>query len=642
MGVSLRSIILGVILIPITCMWVCLAEIMWYSGQPTTISVFCHVIFIIILLILINLLFKVVRPKWAPTPPEFMVIYTMLCLASCVCGHDMGEILVPILSHLDFYGPIEGRYGEFKDLIPGWLLVSDPTALRSAYIGQESVFDPANFVPWLWPLGWWFLFIMALCAVMWGLNLLFRRQWVENEKLAYPVIQLPMLLTTETQSLLKNRLFWFAFGIAALIDLMNGLNVLYPLLPKIPIVQIVNIQSFFPERPWSDMGITWVSFYPFAIGLCFFMPLDLAFSCWFFFWFWKFQRVAASHIGVHGMPGFPFVEEQTAGGYYAIALIAIWITRHHFRRCFRLFLGDSSLEATPWERLETRLAAALIAIGLAFLFWFFHRAGMAFGIMAAGFALYFLISIAVTRMRAELGPPAHDLHNIGPPKQIVRFLGAANMNKPVLHPKYPATLALFGFWNFFNRAYRGHPMPHGIEAFRIAERMKMDNLRYLIAMGLALAVGTISGFFSMLWVFNKYGASAQVIGPGEWFGREAWDAVNVWFTAPEVHQLQPTYAILVGLATGLGLAALRMNLTWWPFHPVGYAVSGSWSMEQLWMCVFTAWLIKALLLRYGGAKAYKPAIPFFVGLMVGDFLVGGFWQLYGIVMETTVYHFWPY
>jgi Family of unknown function (DUF6785)/Domain of unknown function (DUF6784) len=647
-GVSFRCIVIGLLLIPINCMWVVLSEIMWYSGQPTTISLFCHVVFTLTLIILVNLGLKRLRPAWALKPPEMLVIYTMLCLASAVCGHDMGEILVPTLSHLDRFGPLEGRYQEIREHVPAWLIVQDQDALQSAYIGQESVFYKQNFMPWLKPLGWWFLFIMALCSVMWGLNLVFRKQWTENEKLAYPVIQLPMLITTEASRLLRNRLFWMAFAIAASIEIMNGLHVLYPLLPKIPIVHIVNLQQYFPERPWFDMGVTWVSFYPFAIGMCFFMPLDLAFSCWFFFIFWKMQRVLASHIGIHGMPGFPFIEEQTAGGYYAIAVIAIWITRRHLLRVAKLLLGKPVEGATPWERQESRLAVVLMGGGGAFLFWFCYEAGMDAQITLVMFGLYFLISIAIARMRAELGPPAHDLHNIGPHRQLVRFLGPTN-----LRDSHPATLAMFGFMNFFNRAYRGHPMPHGLEAFRIAERInasegadergwRMDYRRYLVAMGLALVAGTICGFFAMLWTFNKYGASAQAIGPGEFFGRETWDSVNIWFTAPEVHQYQPTYAILIGLATALGLAALRMNLAWWPFHPVGFAVSASWSMEQLWVCVFVAWLVKTILLKYGGAKAYKPAVPFFLGLMMGDFIVGSFWSIYGIVMETQVYHFWPY
>jgi hypothetical protein len=369
------------------------------------------------------------------------------------------------------------------------------------------------------------------------------------------------------------------------------------------------------------------------------MPADLAFSCWFFFFMWKAQRILASYIGIHGMPGFPFVEEQTAGGYYAIALIALWITRRHLYRALRILMGRSTDEdqVTAWDRREVRVAFFLIIAGLAFLLYFCHRAQMSMPIVVGVFFLYFLISIAVTRMRAELGPPAHDLHHIGPQLQIVKFIGMSNMRK-----FYPRDMAMFGFFNFFNRAYRSHPMPHGLEGFRIAERLKMDYFRYFIAMALSIVLGTLCSFWAMLWVFNKYGAAAQVMGPGEWFGREAWEEVNTWITLPQIHQYQPTYAILVGLFFSLGLAAMRMNLSWWPFHPVGYAVSGSWSMDQLWACVLVAWVIKVLLLKYGGARAYRPAVPFFLGLIMGDFVVGSFWNLYGIINEVQVYHFWPY
>ena len=637
MGVTFRSIVLGLILIPLNAMWVVLGEIMWYSGEPTTISLFYNVIFIMTLIILCNLVVKRYWPGRALEPPEILVVYTMLGISSALCGHDMLEILVPILSHLHRYGPIEGQYQEIIKNVPMWLVVTDPTALESAYVGQESVYRRENFGPWLEPLAWWGLFTLALCAVMWGMDLILRKQWTENEKLSYPVIQVPMLLATETQSLLRNRLFWLGFGIAAMIDVVNGLNALFPILPKIPVVHVKDIQQFFPNLPWSAMGATWVSFYPFAIGMCFFMPTDLTFSCWFFYFFWKFQRVFANYIGIHGMPGFPFIEEQTAGGYYAIALIALWITRHHLKRVALILIGREVERETHWERQEVRIAAVLIAAGCGFLLWFCHRAGMTTSFVVVLFILYFLISISVTRMRAELGPPAHDLHAIGPQLQLVKFMGMSHMRK-----YYPRDLAMFGFFNFFNRAYRGHPMPHGLEGFRIAERLKMDNLRYLIAMGVAIMAGIPCAFWAMLWVFNKYGAAAQAVGPGEWFGRETWDIVNLWFTKPQIHQYHPTYAILVGLVFSLGLATLRMNLPWWPFHPVGYAISGSWSMEQLWLCMIIAWAIKALLLKYGGAKAYKPAVPFFVGLIMGDFMVGSFWNLYGIIMERQVYHFWPY
>ena len=636
MGVSFRAIAIGLILIPINAFWLMLCSMVWLSGQPTTISLFYNVVFILFFLVLGNLAVKKVRRAWALTPPEILVVYSMLAISSAVASLDMLEILVPTLSHLHRFAPLEGRYQELLPHVPEWLVVTDAAALESAYVGQESMYAPGNLIPWLRPMFWWGCFTCAVCAVMWGLNLLFRKQWCENEKLAYPIIQVPMLLAAKADALFRNKLFWLAFAVAAGIDLVNGLHSLYPLLPEIPIVHVANIQAFFRERPWNAMGPVWISFYPFAIGMCFFMPTDLALSCWFFFLFWKLQRVLASHIGMHGMPGFPFVEEQTAGGYYAIALMALWVSRHHLARLGRILLGRPVDDASAWDREEAWTALVLIVFGGGFLVWFCLSAGMSLPVVLTLFGLYFLISIAITRMRAELGPPSHDLHAVGPQLQIVHFLGMAHMRKA-----FPADMTMFAFFQFFNRAYRGHPMPHGMEAYRIAERLRIGNRRYTLAMGLAVLAGIITGFWSLLWIFNYYGAS-QISGLGEWFGRETWEQTNRWFTAPETHQLQPTYAILLGLASALALAVLRLNLRWWPLHPVGYAISGSWSMDQLWFCVFIAWLLKTLLLKYGGAKAYQPAIPIAVGLILGDFIMGSLWNLYGIFAETQVYHFWPY
>ncbi len=637
MVVSFRSIAIGLLLIPLNAFWLALSEIVWYSGEPTSISLFYNVIFILFLLTLINLLIRRYSPEHALDPGELLVVYSMLAIASALAGHDMLQILVPTLSHLHRFQPLEQRYSDLLPHVPEWLVVTDSQALQSAYIGQESIFDWRNLQPWVKPLANWYVFVVALCAVMWGLNLLLRKQWVEHEKLAYPILQVPMAIASETQFTLTSRFFWAGFGIAATIDIVNGLNVLFPLFPKIPIVHIMNLQDLFAERPRRDMGVAWVSFYPFAIGMCFFMPTDLAFSCWFFFWFWKLQRVFASYIGIQGMIGFPFVEEQTAGGYYAIALVGLWISRRHILRMLGLAIRFGNTNDRAEDQRDARIAVILIVAGALTLFLFCAHAGMSPWIICLFFALYFMISLAVTRMRAELGPPCHDLHAIGPERQIPRFVGAS-----WLRQNYPVDLAMFGFLNFFNRAYRSHPMPHGLEGYRIAERLKLSTLGYKIAMILAVLAGTAWAFFALLWAFNRYGASAEVLGPGEWFGRETWENIYVQFTAPPAYQRANLTAVLVGLCTALGLAVLRMQINWWPFHPVGYATSGSWSMEQLWLCVFFAWLIKTLLLKYGGTKAYKPAAPFFIGLIMGDFCVGSFWNIYGIVMERQVYHFWPY
>jgi hypothetical protein len=81
---------------------------------------------------------------------------------------------------------------------------------------------------------------------------------------------------------------------------------------------------------------------------------------------------------------------------------------------------------------------------------------------------------------------------------------------------------------------------------------------------------------------------------------------------------------------------------WWPLHPIGYAVSSSLSMHILWIPMLVAWIIKGLVLRYGGLRLYRQGIPFFLGLILGEFVIGGGWSVIGTVTGLTTYRFWSY
>ena len=100
------------------------------------------------------------------------------------------------------------------------------------------------------------------------------------------------------------------------------------------------------------------------------------------------------------------------------------------------------------------------------------------------------------------------------------------------------------------------------------------------------------------------------------------------------------YTRLQGWLTIL-LNSLRMRFPWFPFHPVGYAISSSWSMNRLWVAMFLAWMIKALMLRYGGLRTYRQGLPFFLGLILGECIVGSLWTIIGITFNVPTYAFWP-
>ena len=56
------------------------------------------------------------------------------------------------------------------------------------------------------------------------------------------------------------------------------------------------------------------------------------------FLFWKMLMVVNSALGADGLSRFPFIKEQASGGYLALCLIAVWLSRRHLGRVWRKVL----------------------------------------------------------------------------------------------------------------------------------------------------------------------------------------------------------------------------------------------------------------------------------------------------------------
>jgi hypothetical protein len=95
-----------------------------------------------------------------------------------------------------------------------------------------------------------------------------------------------------------------------------------------------------------------------------------------------------------------------------------------------------------------------------------------------------------------------------------------------------------------------------------------------------------------------------------------------------------------GAVVGFALMALRMRFIWWPFHTLGYILASSWAMYNLWTCVLISWALKLAIIRQGGLKAYHRAMPFFWGLILGDFVVGGALLGAAVIFDVRVYIFY--
>ena len=95
------------------------------------------------------------------------------------------------------------------------------------------------------------------------------------------------------------------------------------------------------------------------------------------------------------------------------------------------------------------------------------------------------------------------------------------------------------------------------------------------------------------------------------------------------------FALVWGCALMLVLVVCYHRFYWWPIHPIGYLVAYSSAMRILWFSFFAGWLCNVLCMRYGGVLFFRKVGYFFMGLIIGDFLMGGIWAGIGLFGDAS-------
>ncbi len=637
-AVTWRSVLLSLILLPLNSYWVVQMEVVRYSAHPTTISLFFNTIFILLCLTLLNRQVRKIAPRAALSRGELLLIYSVLSIGSCVSGHDMLQVFVPMLTYSFKHADSGNGWATLINprLKPG-LFISDPAIFSGYYYGHDSVWHLKYVTAWLPVVLAWTAFVTLLLFVMLCINAVLRKQWTDSERLTYPIIQLPLQITTEQafqpKGLFRNRLFWIGFAIAGTIDTVNSLNYYYPSLPTILTPgfgqSFLDVGPFVTGKPWNAIGWTPLSFYPFMIGLGMLMPLDFLFSTWFFYWFWKLERVLSVALAYDQTTRFPYTENQAFGAYLSFFLYSLWISRNYLRQVWRRAVGQESTLDDSQEPMPYRVALLGMAGGLAGLVAFSVYLGMTWWIAILFFAMYFALAVAITRMRAELGTPVHDLHFTGPEQIMTRIAGSRAFDAD--------NLTVFGLFFWFNRAYRSHPMPHQLESYKLAEQTNSDYRKWTGALLVLGGVAVFVAFWVILHLMYDYGAEGQ---SRMTFGAEPYNTMTTWLKLPEYGKPPEFIAIWVGFGIAFLLQFARVRLPWWPLHPLAFAVTSSWEINLVWLPLFIAWVFKSLILRYLGGAGFHRLLPFFFGLMLGQFVVGSLWNIYGIAAGQPTYQFW--
>lgn len=631
--ITRRCLVIGLGLIPFNVYWVGMTEGIWHGLHFTCLSLPMTAVFYLLCLQLLNLGLRRWLPRWALTQAELLTIFSMLALSGIMCGHDRMVTLMGVVAHpRRFATPENGWERLFFRYLPEWLFIWDREAAYHYYSGGSSYL--LYWHEWVRPAVGWTGLSLTRAATMLCLNVVMRKRWTEAERLSYPIVQLPLAMTDPDSSFWKNRLMWIGFGLAAGLDLLNGIHYLYPSVPGVTYQgDSLDLSRWATQHPWNAIGATRADFYPFMIGLAFLLPMDIIFSTWFFYLVGKAELVFGAATGLRETyPDFPYHGMQSAGSLIAIAVVALWEARHYLGQVWRRASGRRSELSDGDEALSYQAALLGAALGFAALCWFGTLCGLPPWMAVVYFAIFFIIALAVARLRADSGAPAHGLHLVNPHDLLIVHLGSAGQD--------PRTLTTLGIFQWFNRFNRAHPMPQQLEALKTAQVLRMDQRRMAFSTMLAALVTVPLAFVIFPALMYRHGAAlaSEVM----WTGWDTFGSAGIqgWIQSPKPPDPAGMGAFGGGALLALVLAFLRARFVRFPLHPMGVALGMGVTVDRWWFALVICTVVKGVIVRYFGARGFQKAAPFFMGLILGQYTVACFWSLVAILCGEPMYWSW--
>jgi hypothetical protein len=637
-GLTARVVVLALLVAPANAWFITTLLGPRWIEDPTVVSLFWHVVFQLVLLRLANGILLRWAAKWAFSPAELLTFFVMSCVSSCCSGLDTMNTTFATMHGSTYLASPENHWEDlFLDRVPDGMVVKDMGALERLWLGESSIFEPRNYRAWAGPIARWWLFYTALWVGPAGLAVLFRRRWMDRERMGFPIVQLPHAVSLPRVPLLRHPAFFVGLGLAVLINLMNGLHHFIPSVPVIPVKlwqsDTINLGRFFTAHPWRAMGRLYACSYPFIGGIGLLLPTELSFSLWFFYLFWKAERIFVAWMGWTNVREFPFMKEQSFGGYLALLAFALWSARDYFADAFRRIVGTGKPEIDEGEPLPYRTAFVLFVAGFIYVVGAGISQKMALLVSVGFFVQYYVMTMIVGRIRAETGMPTHEIERLGPTVMQGNILGAR-----VLGVQNLTSLSVFFG---FTRGLRNIPYPFQLESLYLADRAGGSRRRMLLAAMMMVPIGMFWAFFFKLFLGYRQGVGTGWAAYWPWAAGEAWYQLGGWLAAPQGFQVNRVIAIGIGFVVYFGLMVVRTRFVWWPLHPMGFALSTTWYMCHMWFPMLEAWTVRTVTRRYLGLSGIRALPSLAFGLILGDVMSGGCWTLYSVISARSAYSFWP-
>lgn len=526
-------------------------------------------------------------------------------------------------------------YGDIAEKFANSFFVKPDEIARWFQEGPGAVPWSAWFTPFLT----WSLFLVVILWLFFCLGVLLRRRWTEVEHLRYPIGVLKLAYIRgaaedeEEGSLWRSPLIWV--GIIAAF-LFSGLAYFHKIWPIFPDTDMSKIRAFRNSLLASnpDMATAFnisTTIHPVVISAMWFvMSLDLLFSIWFFYIFRGFLNLIFIKRSAMGLlPGNSTavtiaMSHAVVGATVALAISYLWLGKSDlvaiFRKAFNLS-GSENVDDSD-EPISYKLAFWSV-IGCTILFIVFCMVVLQMQFLLSLILALFLICVAISlaRMRCEASVAPQLGIGVDPVNlSFMRFVGASGIGIE--------NVGVGALSSLFSRPIMSFTGGF-LEAWKMGDELGEDRKTVSKGIWLSIFLGILMTAIIFIPYMYKLGFNQTLSRNQSYAGGWANTA-----TALKNNTIKPDNSALFwyiySFATVILLGWLRTVFAWWPFHPVGFTVGATYIAQWFVDMAFFVWLIKALVMRYGGYQVYRKITPIFLGLGVGQILA----SIVGVLLST--------
>ncbi len=589
---------------------------------------------------------KLFNIKTLLTGTELLFTWGLMILVSGIAYTGFARTFFINLTAPYYFASVENRWQEvLHPFLLKTLFPQDGKAIEMLYNGIDGGqnmgwLELASKVPWhTWALPFlsWGVFIIICYFLILCLIHMITRQAMENERMNFPLLIVPKMMQSaldqkKLSSFFGNRFLLIGLGIPICLHLLNGLNFYFPSVPHINTLILAG--PYFPKQGILTGFIKLkLYFYPAFIGFAFLASKQVSFSFWFFFILGAFftgilsvtgYSFPASELGTTFGPTLSSPEEtQMIGAFIVFAVFLIWLARFHFfnmtKNALRFGRGSNHSSHT-----DDKVAFWGTGLGfIALVIWFsFHGVSIFQSIVLITF--FILFTMVAVRVICQGGVTYFTL-TVAPLDAVNTIFGLKIFSSVATILAGISQKILF----LDLRESVAPSILHIRRVTRRAEGQGKIGFAIFIAMIACLLVSAIA----MILLCYRHGIRELQL---DWATRTTVSMYNNLFPLLQ-SSINQGDSIRLFAAAGVVVMGILVicyhRFYWWPLHPIGYLMVYSSAMKILWLSFFIGWVFNALCMRYGGVILFKKMRYFFVGLIMGDFLMGGTWAVIGFFTE---------